>query len=242
MTENLALKNNRAGNVSEIYTNSEYLNHNAKWHVEDSVWKAVQISKILTDNNLKPSTICEVGCGAGAILEELDRLYPTTNFVGFEVSPQAFELCKARGGVNTKYFLKNIFEESVFFDCLLCIDVFEHVEDYIGFLKALKSKSNYKIFHIPLEINVLSIIRQKMLISRKQVGHLHYFTRETALATLEDCGYEIIDKFYTEVFLVSLRNSFKGKLWKFIYQILYSISEDLTAKLIGGCSLIVLAK
>lgn len=148
MTENPAQKINRVVNVGEIYTNSEYLNHNAKWHVEDSVWKALQISKILTDNNLKPCTICEVGCGAGAILEELDRLYPGINFFGFEVSPQAFELCRARESGNTKYFLKNIFEESVFFDCLLCIDVVDHVEDYIGFIRSLKSKSNYKIFHI----------------------------------------------------------------------------------------------
>jgi len=50
-------------------------------------------------------------------------------------------------------------EEDTYFDSLLCIDVFEHVEDYIGFVKTLKSKATYKIFHIPLDISVLSVIR-----------------------------------------------------------------------------------
>lgn len=32
---------------------------------------------------------------------------------------------------------------------------------------------------------------------RRSVGHIHYFTKETALALLEDTGYRVIDHGYT---------------------------------------------
>ena len=108
-----------------------------------------------------------------------------TNFFGYELSTQAFELCKTKESENVKYYLKNILEEDRSFDILLCIDVFEHVEDYIGFVKILKSKATYKIFHIPLDISVLSVLRDSMMSARQISGHLHYFTPATALATLK---------------------------------------------------------
>ena len=129
-----------------------------------------------------------------------------------------------------------------YYDLLLCIDVFEHVRDYMGFIGEIKTKSHYKIFHIPLDISVSSILRGQLMYTRKQVGHLHYFTKETALETLKDVNYEIIDYYYTKSF--SQLNS-KTKIQKMINllrQIIYYISPDLMARILGGCSLIVLAK
>jgi hypothetical protein len=37
-----------------------------------------------------------------------------------------------------------------------------------------------------------------MLYMRRKYGHLHYFTYETAFATLEDCGYTIVDAVITD--------------------------------------------
>jgi hypothetical protein len=73
------------------------------------------------------------------------------------------------------------------FDIVMAIDVFEHVEDYFGFLRKLRGKAEYKIFHIPLELSVQSVLRSSIIIEgRKSVGHIHYFTKETALETLKD--------------------------------------------------------
>jgi hypothetical protein len=55
----------------EMYTQGEYLKKHPTWHVEDSPWKAEQIIKIMERNRLKPNSICEVGCGAGEILNQL---------------------------------------------------------------------------------------------------------------------------------------------------------------------------
>jgi hypothetical protein len=228
--------------AAQIYVDGTYLENNSTWHVEDSPWKAEQILKIFSKNNISPHKICEVGCGAGEILRQLSLKMPSTNFVGYELSPQAFELCKTRESEKLHYALKNIIEENVFFDGLLCIDVFEHVEDYIGFLKALKSKATYKIFHIPLDISVLTVLRGSMVMSRKSVGHIHYFTPETAIATLEDSGYEIVDYFYTTSFDDLPSKTLKAKIVKFPRKLLYFISPNLMVKLLGGCSLLVLTK
>jgi len=234
--------NRATKDILEIYKDGTYLKNNETWHVEDSPWKVKQIISILNKNNLSPATVCEVGCGAGEILNQLSGVFPNTIFVGYELSPQAFALCKERESKNVSYHLKSIFAEEVLYDCLLCIDVFEHVEDYIGFIKALKIKSNFKIFHIPLDISVLSVLRSSMIYARESVGHLHYFTRETALATLQDCGYEIIDSFYTTSFLGLPSKTFKAKLAKLPRRLLFAMSPHLCVRLLGGCSLLVLAK
>lgn len=228
--------------AADIYSDGRYLEQNRTWHIEDSPWKARQVRSILAKNDLNPSSICEVGCGAGEILKQLSMAMPETVFTGYELSPQAFELCKARAEDNVSFHFKDICAADVFYDCLLCMDVFEHIEDYIGFLKDIRSKAAYKIFHIPLDISVASVLRGTMITSRHRLGHLHYFTKETALATLESCGYEIEDFFFTPHFKDLPAKSRKAALAKIPRSLLFSISPDLMVKLFGGCSLIVLSR
>jgi hypothetical protein len=231
--------------AAEMYTDGTYLKYNETWHLEDSPWKASQITNILQKNNINPSRVCEVGCGAGEILKQLSKTFPDAHFVGYELSPQAFELCKTRQSRRVSYHQKDINQDDDLYDCLLCIDVFEHVEDYIGFIKRLRAKATYKIFHIPLDISVVSVLRSSMMRERQIVGHLHYFTRETALATLTDCGYEIVDSFYTTSFLdlTPMRsNTLRTKFALFRYRLLFRMFPNLTVRLHGGCSLIVLTK
>lgn len=225
-----------------IYLSGEYLEKTASWHVEDSPWKASEIHRILTKNRLAPKTICEVGCGAGEILKQLSQKIPDARLSGYEISPQAFELCKTRSDEKVSFHNLDITTQDVFFDTLLCIDVFEHVEDYMGFLKSLKTKADYKVFHIPLDISVLSVLRDGQISARNSVGHIHYFTPSTALATLTDCGYTILDSYFTTPFDDVPGSSLNEKIARIPRKILYAISPHLMVKMLGGCSLIVLAK
>jgi tRNA G46 methylase TrmB len=80
--------------MTQIYEDGSYLANNPGWHEEDSPWKAKQISKIIKKNSLNPRTICEVGCGAGGVLNQLSGQYADDReLFGYEISPQAFELC-----------------------------------------------------------------------------------------------------------------------------------------------------
>lgn len=200
---------------NKAYTDGTYLQNNPTWHQEDSPWKARQIAKMFRANNLSPSTICDLGCGAGEIVKCLAKEFDdTVTFSGYELSPQAFEICKKKETDNLKFFLTDALEEKeTTFDVVMAIDVFEHIEDYFGFLRKLRTKGEYKIFHIPLNISVQSILRcSPILDMRATVGHIHYFTKETALETLKDTGYEILDYFYTNSSLELANLGWKSNL------------------------------
>ena len=151
---------------SAIYFDGTYMDGNQTWHAEDSPWKAKQIARILRRNKLNPASVCEVGCGAGEILVQLSSSFADTTFVGYERSPQAMAMCQSKETPKVSYRMRDIFEDPEVFDCLLCIDVFEHVDDYMGFLRKLRTKSRYKVFHIPLDVSVFSVLNSSMLHAR----------------------------------------------------------------------------
>lgn len=186
-------------NVDDTYTSDEYLRDNPTWHVEDSPWKARHIVKMLDRNEVSPRSIAEVGCGVGEILNQLYILLPDeVEFHGYEISPHAYKACLERQKKRLDFHLADLTELDVTFDLLLVIDVFEHVEDYLGFLRKLLSKANSFMFHIPLDLSAQTVLRDGSLLkTRREVGHLHYFTEKTALATLRDTGYEVEDYFFT---------------------------------------------
>lgn len=229
--------------LNNIYLDGSYLNQNQTWHSEDSQWKSEQIENLLARNSIIPKSICEVGCGAGEVLNQLSNTYLDSQLTGFEISPQAFEFSKARQSSRVHFILGDIFDNYDTYDILLCLDVFEHVPDYLGFISDLKNRARYKIFHVPLDISVLSVLANRMTNSRVKMGHLHYFTYESALNTIEDCGYEIIDSFYTQGFLRPSRSrKFISRLALFPRKLLYFLSPDLSVRIFGGCSLIILAQ
>jgi SAM-dependent methyltransferase len=228
-----------------VYTqeNSKYKTANPSWHVEDSPWKATQILKIIDRNLLKPKSIVEIGCGAGEILRQLNQRMDdkTIRFEGYEISPDAYCLCKDRAGERLRFFQQDLLETDKTFDILLMIDVFEHVEDYFGFLRKAKEKATYKIYHIPLDLSHFYMMMNGPMKQRKKVGHIHYFNKETALASLQDTGHEIVDWFYTKH--CNTKNlSQAARVVDFFRQSTFSVNPDLAVNLFGGCSLIVLAK
>jgi len=227
----------------EIYKDGQYFENNQSWHVEDSPWKANQILKILTKNKIKPATVCEVGCGAGEILFQLSKQLPETEFFGYEISPQAFRLTESRKNEKLKFYLNDFFQEEGFYDVVMAIDVIEHVEDYFSFLRALRKRGTYKIFHIPLDLSVQTVLRSSpILAGRKQVGHIHYFTKETALANLQGAGYEIIDHFYTAGMVELPGKPLRSRILNVPRKLMYKVSKDLTVRILGGYSLLVLTK
>lgn len=231
--------------MTSIYEDGTYLNKNPAWHEGDSWWKVKQILDLLNRNRLKPSTICEIGCGAGEILNLLHTEYAgSTALYGYDISPQAIEICKPKEKHNLQFRLANLLEEEgIYFDVALAIDVFEHVEDYLGFLRKFRKKGHYKLFHIPLDLSVQTILRASPITNARQsAGHIHYFTKETALAALSDTGYEVLDYFYTNSSLDLASAGWRSALRNLPRKILFPINQDLTVRILGGFSLIVLSK
>ena len=231
-----------------MYLDKQYLHQNETWHEEDSPWKAKQILKLIDDHKIKAGTVCEVGCGAGEILVQLCKNMPDdTCFTGYDISPQLEDMWNKRSSDRIKFIQENFLDTDEYYDVLLFIDIIEHIEDYIGFLRSAKDKGHYKIFNFPLEIFALkALLGHKYLKSRAEVGHIHYFNRDICLAVLEDLDYEIIDSFYApsaiDLSSVSTSISFASRMLKIPRILLSKISTDLTAKSLGGYSLFILTK
>lgn len=230
--------------MHDIYMTEHYAELNPTWHEEDSPWKARQVEGIIRDNSLSFASLCEVGCGTGEILLNLAKSFPGAAFSGFEISPHAYQRAKTKGGSRVSFHFGDILEqEDLHYDILLIADVIEHVEDYIGFIKKLKPLAGKKIFHIPLDLSVQSLMRGWPITNlRRNVGHLHYFFKDTALATLQDCGYKIIDHRYTASRLELPNQALSSRLMSVPRQLCFNINADWTVRVLGGYSLLVLAE
>ena len=230
--------------VPPIYVNGEYLVKNPLWHIEESAWKSLQITRLLQKNQISPATVCDVGCGAGEVLRQLQKtLGRDCKLYGCEVSPQAVELAKSRANERLHFCLADFFAvDGAWFDLLLALDVFEHVEDYYGFLRQLKAKARYKIFHIPLDISVQTVFRKNGLLKRRFLhDHLHFFSKETALQPLQDTGYEVLDHFYTAR-AIELGDALGQRLLRVPRKLCFALHNELTVRMLGGYSLLVLAR
>lgn len=226
------------------YEDGEYFENNPDWHMKHSPWKANHVLRMLAKNKLNPQKICEIGCGAGEILNQLYLKMPgNVEFIGYDISPQAVELCKAKEKDRLTYFTSDFFASEIDCDLVLVIDVVEHIEDYFAFLRKIKTKGIYKIFHFPLDMSVQTVLRATPLtFARKKVGHLHYFSKETALESLKDTGYNIIDYFYTSGMTELPARGLKTRILNIPRRILFWINQDLSVRILGGYSLLILAK
>jgi hypothetical protein len=228
--------------INQQYLDGEYTDKNPSFHVEDSPWKAQQILKGIQRTDLRPESVCEIGCGAGEILVQLSKALPDTRFQGYELSPQGYAMCQERKSDRIGFSDQDLFTVDRTFDLMLCIDVFEHVEDPYGFLRKLAAKSRNFIFHIPLDMNVQMVARaQPLQYVRDTVGHIHFFSKDTALETLKHSGYEIVDWFYTPNG-VDRPTSAKARILQIPRKILQMLSLDYTARFLGGYSLLVVAR
>ncbi len=234
--------------MSKIYSDGSYLENNPSWHKEDSAWKASNIYRIIKANSISFNTITEVGCGSGNVLIELDQLVDNSKirYDGYDISPQAIEIAKKENNKNVTFHHLDLFSENNEnkIDILLVIDVFEHIPDYMGFVEKCKNKAKYKIFHIPLDLHASSLVRNSFINTRYSIGHLHYFTADSAICTLKDTGHEIIDYFYTNtaIDLFVKHPSVKKAIANVPRFILQKINIPFAARILGGYSLLVLTE
>jgi SAM-dependent methyltransferase len=194
---------------------------------------------MLGDRGFRPESIVDIGCGTGGVLEVIAGALKGTRLVGYDPSSQAIGMVKRSERVQLRVGTpKDVHEH---YDLLLSLDVFEHVEDYIGFLRSLRPIADWFMFHIPLDLSVQSVLRERTLLTtRYTVGHLHYFTRRTALASLEAAGFEIVrDE------LLFPRNMPNRRIKTRVANIPRGLGRhlipQLSARIFGGCTLLVLA-
>jgi SAM-dependent methyltransferase len=231
---------------NEIYVNGEYFSNNPDWDVADAGWKTDVIVDLLLRNKVSPKQVIEVGCGAGENLVELSKKDKgIETLAGYDISPQAIGLANKKATDKISLYNEDItVKESIHADLMMAIDVVEHVDDYYGFLRKLKTKSDWFVFHIPLDLSCRTVMKPHVLLQQRQsVGHVHYYSKEMVEWALQDTGFEIIDWVYTKpVVDVQTPDSLKRFIKKILRNMSFAINKDWSVKKWGGYSMMILAK
>ena len=231
---------------NDLYTSGEYFKNNPTWDIADAGWKTDVIVDLLKRNNNSAVDVIEIGCGAGANLVELAKKSEDIKKLrGYDISPQAIELAKKNASDRISFYNEDLpAKENITADLMLVIDVVEHVDDFYGFLRNIKTKSKYFVFHIPLDLSCRTVMKPHVLLQQRQsVGHIHYFTREMVEWALQDTGYEITDWVYTKpVVDVQPADSVKKFIKKVLRNISFAVNKDWSVKKWGGYSMMILAK
>ena len=238
----------------EKYTSGEYGHYSPSWHKEDSQWKVQQISKLVDADFLKQTfpdvthlKAIDIGCGAGGVIgnfaEYLIQLGYGISATGIEPSPEALDM--ARGDwPNVQFQQVNLTEVQEQFDIGLLMDVVEHVENPWQFVREASNRCKLLIFHLPLDDSFLTEIASLYHYKAQTMGHIHFFTRQKALWFLESCGLQVISHQFTQSFAVpsSLQISPKHRLLALPRRLLATLSPALCSRVLGGMSLVVVAK
>ncbi len=237
-------KNKFSGLEIYNYSSGDYWQKNIDHHELDAEFKFQKARKLLKKNNITPRSILDCGCGSGK-----DSYLLVSHFnvetLGIDISKHAILSAKIKFNHPKLFFKKKqVSQLKGRWSLGIMFDVFEHVEDYYKFLRVARKKADFWIFNIPLDMNMLSIFKAGYMKARSEYGHLHYFFTDSAIATLRECGYEVVDSMVVNSVLHDIRTKKKitGMLAALPRLILSIISPNFSARLLGGAALMVLCR
>ncbi len=232
------------GNIEKRYHDADYLAKNPDWDRKDAPWKAGLVRAVLSDFKVLPSSICEVGCGSGDVLVHLRRHYPEAAFYGYDISPQAAVFWREHEQYDIHFRQGNFFElNHEVYDVILMLDVIEHLRNPFTFLERLRNTASYFVFHIPLDLSAGTVLLGHPLINvRTKTGHIHYYTKDLAIATLKECGFEVIHHRYSGAAMNSPQCTLTTRIAMWPRRALYALHKDFGVRALGGETLVVLAR
>jgi len=180
---------------------SESLDHQIEWLRRTAQQKANAVCTLLDQNDLKPSTILDIGCGTGAVIAELQRQNVGESFHALDYSADAIKFVnkmfpKVDAKVGDVSDCSNLFPEKKF-DLIICSHVIEHLEYPADFLRSLGDINwNQFIAEVPLE-NLLFGKMKDYFQDRGEhpSGHVQFFNKSDFLELLSRSGLNVFDEY-----------------------------------------------
>jgi 2-polyprenyl-3-methyl-5-hydroxy-6-metoxy-1,4-benzoquinol methylase len=160
------------------------------YEVEKEHWwftarKSILLRYLESQLNLSPNArVLDVGCGTGAILETLSRRYES---YGTDTAPQAIAFCRQRGLTRLHLGTLATYPSSEPFDLITMLDVVEHVDDDLAFLRAARALLR------PAGSVLIAVPAFPSLWSRHDeiLHHRRRYTKRTLRALVNAAGFQI---------------------------------------------------
>ncbi|WP_293132744.1 class I SAM-dependent methyltransferase [Okeania sp. SIO3I5] len=182
-----------SSNVLSKYKNS-YRGGMSEWRLLGGKPKAHHVQSLCKANNISPSSLIEVGCGEGAILEHLDKQNFCENMYGIDISESGIKVVSSRD-------IKTLKEVKVFdgyripypdksFDLAICSHVLEHVEYERILLREIARVSKNFIIEVPIDYRPGVDSKANHFLS---YGHINMYSPTTLRFLLKSEGFSILD-------------------------------------------------
>lgn len=187
---------------NELYKNSSELED--QWLRFGASDKVDTIEYLLARHRVRASSILELGCGTGAVIEECARRGLASDLSAVDYSAEAIARLRRRlPGVTTIVGDVMTLDDARLtrhFDVLILSHVLEHLEDPAALLRRLRQhfRYSYLIAEVPLENLFAS--RVKRLITGNlpsRAGHVQFYTPQSFLDLIGSTGHHrLADRSY----------------------------------------------
>jgi SAM-dependent methyltransferase len=160
-----------------------------KWQAVCAVDKASHIEYMVAGLRPPMDSVLDVGCGNGAVLQQLAEKKIGNHFAGLEVGTELSQHCREDLHIHG-FDGRTIPYEDKSFDLVYATHVLEHVTDERGFLKELRRVSRrYVYVEVPCELHLRS--SRRALQRTLNIGHINAYTSESFALTLETSGLRV---------------------------------------------------
>lgn len=181
--------------------------------IQSAIRKAEAIAYGISNNkSLRMERILDFGCGYGTVVDFLCKKFQAETGYGFDFSRSAIDYAKKNYGNDKLFFhrletlntaesietIKSIILDEV--DCILLIDVLEHIPDCKRLILGLSKLTKFFIIKLPIESSVFDnlIFPKEYPGTTHSNGHLrefnlntvYYFIRELGLTPLYETTYK----------------------------------------------------
>lgn len=185
------------------------------WRASGARQKALNIMHVC--RGLSVSSVLEIGCGTGAILQELASLRFAKEYVASDVSATAIEFVER----SCRRFLSGAYVSSANsqpfpdgrFSVAVLSHVIEHLEDPASAVREAARVAEYVVIEVPTEKVFSNLVRTRLFgkpfSSAAEAGHLQFWTPGSIARFLEEtCEKEIVAR-HTDLF--SRQEEFHGR-------------------------------
>ncbi|MGH9448250.1 MAG: class I SAM-dependent methyltransferase [Terriglobia bacterium] len=179
------------------------LDSEAEWLRQGAKAKADAIQALAAHLPHPLESLCEMGCGTGAVLEECIRRGLAKEYIGADASKEALDWVRRRNPGKINLIHHDLESGAPELGLLPSIVVLSHILEHLRnpevLLASLCGKCNYLIAEVPLENQIFpnsrAWVRSKIFRKARTdnpSGHVQFFSRSSFRKLMASSGWKIL--------------------------------------------------